>query len=195
MIVPTIRSSPMNKAIFLLGFATLFGFGTAGVLVVEFYQERSFFELLLNGWKLHHQLWMGGLSGLMASGLALLVITRRFFEKEEAYYSGMISKLGLDLKGIVFLSLCAGIGEEIFFRAAIQPFLGIGGTSLLFVLLHGYLSPRNIRISIYGVVMVLIVIGFGYLFKFIGIFSAIVAHSVLDMVLFWRLTRRRTLST
>src|SRR5690606_20262385 len=178
----------MNKAIFLLGFATLLGFGTAGVLVVEFYQERSFFELLLNGWKLHHQLWMGGLSGLMASGLALLVITRRFFEKEEAYYSGMISKLGLDFNGIVFLSLCAGIVEEIFFPAAVQPVLGIGGTPLLFVFLYCYLSRIIIRISVYGVVMVLIVIVFGYLFKFIRIFSAIVAHSVLDMVFFWWLT-------
>ena len=97
--------------------------------------------------------------------------------------------MDLNLVGIIFLSLCAGIGEELFFRAGIQPFLGVWWTAVFFVLLHGYLNPKNVRISIYGLVMVGIIAGFGYLFKYCGIFSAITAHAVFDMVLFFSMIK------
>ena len=179
-----------NKTSFLLGISTLLFFGLGGILVIEFAQDKSFLQVLAEGRTFAVQLLIGTGVGVLASGIALLIITRRFFEDEKDFYYGLISKLGLGYGGMVFLSLCAGIGEELFFRAGIQPLIGIWWTSILFVLLHGYLNPRNWRISIYGVVMVGIIVGFGYLFETIGIFSAMAAHATFDMVLFLSMTKK-----
>src|SRR5690606_23018894 len=181
----------MNKITFLLGFFTLFIFGMGGSLIIELLQDQRVLNLIGMGFSFPYQLTIGVLAGLVASGIALFIISQRFFQKEKAFYYELISKLDLNLTGIIFLSLCAGIGEELFFRAAIQPLLGIWWTSILFVLLHGYLNPKNIHISIYGLVMVGIIAGFGYLFEFCGIFSAISAHAVFDMVLILNMTKNR----
>ena len=178
----------MNKTVFLLGSVTLLGFGIGGFLIIEYFQEISFLEVWRSGDSVIRQLGMGALSGLLASGVALFIISRKFFEKEKAFYYNLIGRLGINRSGIIFLSLCAGIGEEIFFRAAIQPFLGIGLTSILFVLLHGYITPKNLRLSVYGMVLTVIIIGFGYLFERFGLTSAITAHAVFDLVLLFKMT-------
>lgn len=178
----------MNKSVFLLGMITLLGFGIGGILIITYFQDLSFLEIWRRGDSIFLQLGRGSLAGLVASGIALFIISRKFFAKEKAFYYGLIGKLSLTPSGIIFLSLCAGIGEEIFFRAAIQPFLGIGMTSFLFVLLHGYLTPKNLRLTVYGLVLTLIIIGFGYLFELSGLIAAITAHAVFDLVLLFKMT-------
>ncbi|WMJ75483.1 CPBP family intramembrane glutamic endopeptidase [Cytophagaceae bacterium ABcell3] len=175
------------KRILILGLGTLLFFGVGGILIIEFLQDNRFVDVLLDGWSIELQLLVGLTAGLISAGIALFIITRKFFQKERTFYYNMISKLGLNLPAILFISLCAGIGEEIFFRAGIQPFLGVWLTSILFVLLHGYLNPRNPRITIYGSVMVFIIAGFGYLFEHVGLISVMTAHAVFDMVLFLKI--------
>lgn len=182
----------MSKNTILLGCFTLFFFGIGGILIIELLQDQRISFIIGKGFSFPYQLTIGVLTGLVAAGIALFIISRKFFQKERAFYYSLISKLDLNLAGIIFLSLCAGIGEELFFRAGIQPFLGIWWTAVFFVLLHGYLNPKNVRISIYGLVMVGIIGGFGYLFNYIGIFSAIAAHAVFDMVLFVTMVKNRS---
>jgi len=179
-----------NKTSFLLGISTLLFFGFGGILLIEFVQDKPFLQVVDEGSTLSTQILAGAGVGVLAGAIALLIITRRFFKDEKDFYYGLISKLNLGYGEMVFLSLCAGIGEELFFRAGIQPLIGIWWTSVLFVLLHGYLNPKNWRISIYGVVMVGIIVGFGYLFETIGIFSAMAAHATFDMVLFLNITKK-----
>ena len=85
---------------------------------------------------------------------------------------------------ILFYSFCAGVGEEVLFRAGIQPLIGIWPASMLFVFLHGYINPSNISLSIYGLFLIIICSGFGYLFKFFGLTSVISAHFVYDVAMF-----------
>ena len=179
-----------SKTSFLLGVSTLLLFGLGGILIIEFVQDTSFFRVLTEGSTLSVQILVGVGVGVLSAAIALLVITRKFFKDEKDFYYGLISKLNLGYGGMVFLSLCAGIGEELFFRAGIQPLIGIWWTSILFVLLHGYLNPKNWRISIYGVVMVGIIVGFGYLFETIGVFSAMAAHATFDTVLFLNMAKK-----
>ena len=181
----------MNKSVLALGLLTLLGFGLGGVLIIEYAQGHSFLQEWQRGRSVITQLVAGGLAGLLASGVAIFIISRKFFEKEKTFYYNVIGRLGINRTGIIFLSLCAGIGEEIFFRAAIQPFLGIGLTSFLFVLLHGYLTPKNLRLSIYGLALTGIIIGFGYLFERVGLVAAIAAHTVFDLVLLFKITGSR----
>lgn len=180
----------MNRTTLFLGLGTLLIFGFGGFLTVEFLQGKSFLDMFVEeGRALLTQIVLGIMVGLGGSGIAWFIITRKFFQKEKLFYSQLVSSLNLNGWAILFLSLCAGIGEEVFFRAGIQPYFGVWWTSILFVLLHGYLNPWNLRISFYGLIMVLIIAIFGYLFQYVGIFSAIFAHAIFDILLFWKLNK------
>ena len=87
------------------------------------------------------------------------------------------------------VSGCAGIGEEILFRGGIQPFLGIIWTSLLFVILHGYITPFNGPLTIYGIFMVLAIALLGIATVHLGLVVAIVAHTTIDILLLFKLSR------
>ena len=172
-----------DNTVILLGIFTLIIFGSTGVFIIEKFHEKEFISLLLYGWSIPLQLLTGIGCGLLSSGIALFIITRKFFIREKDYYRSLILKLNLNNSKIVFISFCAGVGEEIFFRAAIQPILGTWLTSLTFVALHGYLNPLNWRISLYGIVMVFIIAGFGYLFEVAGLITVMTAHTIFDIVL------------
>ena len=172
-----------DNTVILLGIFTLIIFGTTGIFLIEKVQGKDFISLLLLGWSIPLQLLTGVGWGLLSSGIALFIITRKFFIREKHYYRSLILKLDLNNSKIIFISFCAGVGEEIFFRAAIQPMLGIWLTSLIFVALHGYLNPLNWRISLYGIVMVFIIASFGYLFEVAGLITVMTAHVIFDIVL------------
>ncbi|MFP4089648.1 MAG: CPBP family intramembrane glutamic endopeptidase [Cyclobacteriaceae bacterium] len=177
-----------------LGLATLLIFGGGGYLLIENVQNNDFGEVLLGGSALGTQLAVGGGYGLLSGMLALAIIRRDFFKKERQFYHQLVSQLRLNLTKIIFISLCAGIGEELFFRAGLQPLLGLWPTSIIFVLIHGYLNPANWRISVYGIFMVFIIAGMGYLNHKIGLISAMLAHAVLDVVLFMDLWKKGEMS-
>jgi uncharacterized protein len=177
----------VNKLILLLGLATLVIFGAIGIWLVEQIQQENFIDMLLRGLPLWQQLIIGTLYGFISALIAWKIICSRFFTKEKLKYAEIIGSLNLNAIGIIFISLCAGIGEEIAFRAGIQPLLGIWLTSIIFVALHGYLNPLNWRISIYGFSMIFVIAGMGYLFEETGLISAMTAHAVFDMVLIKKL--------
>jgi membrane protease YdiL (CAAX protease family) len=174
--------------ILVLGLGTVIIFGVSGFLIVENFQEITFFELLKRGRSLPVQVLIGFTYGSLSALLALFIINKKFFRKEKKYYHDKISSLELNNSGIVFISICAGVGEEIFFRAALQPFLGIWLTSILFVAIHGYLNPFNWVISVYGFFMTLVIAGFGYLMEFSGLITVIIAHTIFDMILLKKFT-------
>lgn len=178
----------MNQQMRLLGWGTLLGFGLAGLALVYFFQETPVRELLAGHWPLWIQVLFGLLAGTFSGFFARWVILRSFFEKEKIKYRNLINRWSWTPAGIVFISLCAGIGEELFFRAGLQPLLGLWTTSILFVLLHGYLNPFNWRISVYGMLMVGLIAFFGYLFQKVGILTAMLAHATFDAVLLFWLT-------
>lgn len=173
----------MSIRVLLLSAATIFLFGFGGLYIIESWQLRDFQEVLWEGWPVGWQLVTGIASGAVSAGIALLLITSKFFKNERRYYYEMISRLDLSIAGIFLISLSAGIGEEIFFRAGLQPLLGVWPTSIIFVLLHGYLNVTNRRILTYGILMVFIIAGFGYLFRYTGLFTVMSAHAIFDIIL------------
>lgn len=175
----------MRRFTLAIGLGTLIFFGAGGVFLIEYWQDQSFANVLRAGWSFPLQLLTGTGAGLLSGGIALYVITRPFFRKERNYYYELISsRLHLSYGVILFISLCAGIGEELFFRAGLQPLLGLWLTSFIFVGLHGYLRVSNWRIAVYGLVMLLIIGGFGYLYRHVGLFAVMIAHSLYDVILF-----------
>jgi membrane protease YdiL (CAAX protease family) len=181
----------MTNKVLGLGLSTLLIFGLGGYYLIVSVQGKSFAEVLLGGMSVPIQLGIGLGYGLLTALVAIGIISRNFFKKEKKFYHNLIARLDLGLGSILFLSLCAGFAEELFFRAGLQPLLGLWLTSIIFVFIHGYLNPFNWRISVYGAAMVLFIAGMGYLFREVGLISAMAAHAVLDVVLFMNMSRQQ----
>ena len=174
----------MNRKVFAwLGIVTLFGFSALGIWLVEAFQEVPFRVVFFNGWPWWQQLGVGLVYGLASGMAAWWLLQRKWMREMTVVYAGLFSSLELSMQDILFISLAAGVGEEILFRAGVQPFLGIWGTSILFVAIHGYLDPRKWRVMVYGTAMTLIIAGIGWMFEHVGLVSCMVAHFTIDVYL------------
>ena len=91
------------------------------------------------------------------------------------------------MQEILFLSFCAGVGEEIVDRGMIQPWLGIITTSFLFIGLHGYMSYSSWPKVVFGFILLLVGSILGILGEFVGLLSAIIAHIIYDIIAFQRI--------
>ena len=93
----------------------------------------------------------------------------------------------IDWQTAVTLGLLSGIGEELFFRGAMQPALGFVPTSILFGLLHIGPDRRYLPWTLFAVVM-------GFLFGWIllatgSLVGSTVAHVLINIVNLRRIGR------
>lgn len=88
------------------------------------------------------------------------------------------------------LSLFAGTGEELLFRGAIQPLLGIWWTSALFIGLHGYFKFQKPGHWVFGGMMFGLSMLLGYLFEYVGLIAAMTAHAVYDLIMLQLMTNK-----
>lgn len=140
--------------------------------------------------------WMQIYKGFQLGGFTALgawfLVNRRFMREIKFSYNELLASLKLNTSEIIFISFCAGFGEEILFRGAIQPLLGIWLTAILFVAIHGYLSLRNWRMLIYGLYMTVVIALIGFSTERYGIWSAVIAHTLIDIVLLWEIKKGQT---
>lgn len=165
---------------------TLFGFGSLGLVIIKVFHSFEIADVFTFGENWPNQVLRGGLFGVSAVACIIWLIEIPFLQEPKQFFRDLLTDAGLKLPDLIFLSMAAGIGEEILFRGAMQPFIGIWPTAIIFVALHGYLNPFNIKMSVYGVLMVIVSAGLGYLFEYVGIYAAIFAHFLIDIVLFIR---------
>ena len=132
---------------------------------------------------------VGGAFGLFIGLTGWKIIVMEFMRPVLNKYKSMIASSDLDIQLIFFISFCAGVGEEILFRGVIQPIIGIWITAIIFVAIHGYLNPLNWRISIYGVYLTLSIGVIGYFSNLLGLCTAMSAHMMIDVVLFYKLKK------
>ena len=122
--------------------------------------------------------------GIVYGFIAYLFMQAPFFEKVPVKINKLVRSMKLSVFDGLFFSLCAGIGEELLFRQGIQSFTGVLLTSVLFVALHGYLNPYNLRFSVYGLIVLPFIILISYGLDVFGIWFCIAAHFSYDAVLF-----------
>lgn len=134
---------------------------------------------------------IGIFAGLFFGALAWQLISSSFLSAVLLKYGDVIRSLNLNIPTIIFVSICAGVGEEVFFRGVLQDYLGVIVTAIIFVAIHGYLSFTDWRISIYGLYMTTVIIMLGFMDKYLGLTSAMVAHTVIDVVLFYKLSKKK----
>jgi uncharacterized protein len=184
---------PGKKQLAYMSWLTLLGMSAMGILLITYGQKREVGSMLWGnepyyrqaGHKPYYLQTIAGLFfGSLASLLAVVLINSRQFKGVRSFFEELIADINPSFANIVFYSFCAAVGEEILFRAGLQPMIGIWPASILFVVLHGYIHPGNINLTIYGAFLIIICAGFGYLFKFFGLGSAIIAHFVYDVAMF-----------
>ena len=168
--------------ILILGILTLVGFSLLAWPIL-IYLNKSVSDVLVGNKGLLFQTFIGLTYGLFSGLLAWAFISTHFMAKIRWHYASLTKRLKLGMKEIIFLSFCAGIGEELLFRGSLQPIMGIWFTSFIFVALHGYLNPFKPKLFLYGMLMFGVILGLGYMCIKFGILTSMAAHFMIDVVL------------
>lgn len=175
----------MSKTkIYLLGFITLILFPIPAFISVHFFKQMDWHSFLQLDEIGIVPIVYGLEFGVIYAFIAIILLKAPIFEKIPLQIDRLVKDLHLNYFDAIFLSLCAGIGEELLFRAGIQPFLGIWATSILFVAIHGYLSIKKPLMSLYGLVVLPFIILISFGFEHFGLWFCVSAHFAYDLVLF-----------
>lgn len=134
--------------------------------------------------------WQVSLGTLCAVAFIIVSLLARelFHRVREAEYD-LKTLLGhLTRKQICLLAFCSSIGEELFFRGALQPSGGLLLASVLFGLVH---LPPTENLFFYPVVAVIMGLLLGWMFEVSGegLLGPTVAHFVINVVGLYRLCR------
>ena len=183
-----------RNLILLLALFTLVGFPAIGYLIQYFFGDADLEKVLSGKINILLQITIGFPFGWITAEIAKWIIKRPFMKSIISKYGNIISVLGLKPWHAVYISVCAGVGEELLFRGALQPMWGIYIPSLVFVALHGYLNPLDWRISLYGIYLTLVIICLGYMTEYFGIWMAAAAHTAIDIVLLLFLSKNNLIN-
>lgn len=176
-----------KKIIIQLALATIVGMPIAAIVIDRISDSVDLATSLIGVHDWWLQILLGLLVGLVAAFVAQIIINSPLLNKVNKRYANMLGRFDLSMSEILFISVCAGVGEELLFRGALQPLLGILITSIAFVAIHGYLNPKDWRLSMYGLYMTIVIAGIGYLTVVSGLIASIIAHTVIDVYLLYKL--------
>lgn len=132
--------------------------------------------------------WTGiGIEYGVAFGIFMLIVTNTETAKKSfSVQHQLIRSMRLNIFDILFLSLCAGFGEEILFRVAIQQWLHPVLASVAFVAIHGYINPWDLETTRYGLLVSLFILVLSFAISGEqGLWFCIAAHASYDFVLFY----------
>ncbi len=179
----------MRKRLLWAALGTLTIFPLIGWGMLSIFRDNSLSILFRSSFSAWVQIVTGIALGFVLGYGAKFIVSRPFLSDVERKYSRIIAGLHLNNWHIIFISLCAGFGEELLFRGAIQPLIGLWITAIIFVAIHGYLDLRDWKMTLYGLYMTLAIAALGYYTDYVGVFGASLAHAAIDYVLFKHLVK------
>jgi hypothetical protein len=178
------KNTLTKRQLYTLGWITLLGFPLPAFLVLFLTDGLSFTDFIQ--WREFDagMIIIGLLTGIIYALFTLILLTFPVFKKIPLPFDKLFKRLNLNYIDAVFLSLCAGIGEELLFRAGIQHYLGIWPTAFLFVAVHGYFSFKTPLKSLYGLMVLPLSLILGYGYESFGLWFSIAVHFAYDLALF-----------
>jgi len=167
-------------SLWILGLATLIAFPLLAWLVI-YLSEGDITELF----KVQGAIYLPAfLSAGIFFGLVVIWLTElAFFKDTLSRYRDMLKAFKISRTEAVFLSICAGVGEEIFFRGAIQPLIGVWFTAIIFVAIHGYFSFKEWKVNFFSICLTLFIAFLGWAAVNLSIWHAVLGHFSYDLVL------------
>jgi len=176
---------------YLLGLITLLVFPIPTFIVLYFFEDILPISILdLANFKIK-PIFYGLILGLSYAGISLVFMQAKVFDKLPSRIEHVVKQMNLSVLDCIFLSICAGVGEELLFRSGFQFYFGPILTSIFFVAIHGYLNPRNWRMSLYGLIVLPFIFLISYGFITYGLWFSIVAHFSYDLVLFLVISKQK----
>lgn len=158
------------------------------VAILYYFNSTAFMiPVIIGKMNVWFQLVFGIAGGFVLSGITWFMGKWKYLDQVNFDFTLRLGIFNFSKQEILFLSFCAGVGEEIVFRGMIQPWLGILTTSFLFIALHGYMSYSSWPKVIFGLILFAVGTVLGILGEYVGLLAAIVAHIIYDIVAFHRI--------
>ena len=158
------------------------------VSILYYFNTTEFMiPVIIGKMNLLFQIGIGVAGGFVLSGMTWLMGKWKYLDDVNFDYTLRLGIFNFNFQEILFLSFCAGVGEEIVFRGMIQPWLGVLTTSFMFIALHGYLSFSSWPKVIFGLILFAVGTVLGILGAYVGLLAAIVAHILYDIIAFQRI--------
>ena len=159
------------------------GFGLASIIWLSFRPFPYERQVGLAGITLLTVLLIGGLLG----GAWLLEKTLPSFRQASKLLERALGQFNITLPLAFGLAVLSSVAEELFFRGALLPLIGVWGQALLFALMHP--APR--KAWSYTVFTGVAGLAFGYATLYSGsLLPAIFAHFVINLQGFLELRRK-----
>ncbi len=172
-----------------MGIATLLIPLVITFILYQFNFTSFLVPVLVGKFNIAIQVLIGVAGGGCMILLAFFMSKWEYLNEVQSKFTIQLGSYQLTLQEIVFLSFCAGFGEEILFRGMLQPWLGIFFTAFLFIALHGYISVKSSAHLIFGLALWSMGIGLGLLGAYSGLISAAIAHMIYDIYAFLNIQR------
>ncbi|TVR19305.1 MAG: CPBP family intramembrane metalloprotease [Balneolaceae bacterium] len=190
------KPSPNEPDIVLLSFVAGVIWVAIGLVIIHFFQDESFADIMLKGSEFTVQLLAGTAAGLAFGCIGVLMMKQPKLRAAVDEYAIMkqVKELSLNNKEIGAVSFFAGVSEEILFRAAIQPIVGVWLTSVIFIAIHGYIKFGSIPQTIFTLFTFSLSVLLGFLFIWFGIVAAMTAHALYDAIVLYKLSKETKLS-
>jgi len=131
------------------------------------------------------QLTIAGVFALLCTAGASIALRipylRRYVRVPDA-----LQKIDLSGKRPWVVGLCAGVGEELLFRAALQPLVGLWLGAILFAAAHMKTAALGSSSSWKRLAYILNVavagVALGLVFEHLGLLAAVLIHATIDIV-------------
>jgi uncharacterized protein len=143
------------------------------------------FDELFSAWTL-----IGIEFGLLFGAIMLIATSAESAKISFRHQIQLIRSFRLNFVDCIFLSLCAGIGEEFLFRVALQEWLHPLLAAVVFVAIHGYIHPKDWEVTKYGLLVLVFIVILSYAINVQGVWFCIAAHAAYDFLLFWYWSRK-----
>lgn len=156
-------------------------------LLFYFFHDGGLFEVFMHGYSLGIQLLSGTIAGAASAAVIVIFSTRKPVGPVLDDFSifRILKKTNFSWFDRVQVSIFAGVGEELLFRGAIQPLIGVWLTSIIFVAIHGYISFRTAGHILFTLLLFGLSMMLGYLYIHVGLVAAMAAHGVYDLLMLW----------
>jgi hypothetical protein len=152
-----------------------------GVSLVRF---RSVEPLFIRHSSIGAQAGAGLLVGIgFGLGAATLFLKASVFASGRAKAREVLQTAPLSRGDLVVMAMAAGVGEELLFRAALQPLVGLWFSSLLFTAVHYWVPLKGTARVVYGGFVFAVGIALGLLLEFAGLIAAMTAHAAVDLII------------
>jgi len=168
----------------LLGWVTLLVFPAVGLLLLFLFGSRPLLEVFEWQRIFSFPTLFGLAIGGVYAWLVVSLMDLKVFKPALKGQREIIQGLNLSLVQMVFISFCAGFGEEILFRAALQTWWGPWITTVVFIAAHGYLDPRSWEKMLPGILLFPFILFLAFGYEIYGLWFCVAGHFIYDLIMF-----------